>query len=34
MYGSKEVHATNNLDIYDAYKNLYLSEKEREEKLL
>ena len=32
--GSKEVHTTNNLDIYNAYKNLYLSEKEREEKLL
>ena len=34
MHGSKEVHTTNNLDIYNAYKNLYLSEKEREEKLL
>ena len=34
MYGSKDVHTTNNQDIYDAYKSLYLSEKEREEKLL
>ena len=34
MLGSKEIHTINNADIYDTYKDLYLSEKEREEKLL
>ena len=32
--GSKEIDVINNSFIYDAYKDLYLSEKEREEKLL
>ena len=30
----KDIDMINNSDIYDTYKNLYLSEKEREEKLL
>ena len=34
MLGSKEIDTINNSDIYDTYKDLYLSEKEREEKLL
>ena len=34
MLGSKDTDTINNLDIYDTYKDLYLSEKEREEKLL
>ena len=35
MIGSKKIDAINNADIYDIYKDLfYLSEKEREEKLL
>ena len=34
MLGSKDIDTINNLDIYDRYKDLYLSEKEREEKLL
>ena len=34
MLGSKDVDTINNLDIYDRYKDLYLSQKEREEKLL
>ena len=34
MIGSKEIDTINNSDIYDTYKNLYLSEKKREEKLL
>ena len=34
MFGSKEIHTINNANIYDTYKDLYLSEKEREEKLL
>ena len=34
MLGSKDIDTINNLDIYDTYKDLYLSEKEREEKLL
>ena len=34
ILGSKEIDTINNADIYDTYKNLYLSEKEREEKLL
>ena len=33
MLGSKETDKINNSDIYDTYKDLYLSEKEREEKL-
>ena len=32
--GSKEIDVINNSCIYDAYKDLYLSEKEREERLL
>ena len=34
MLGSTDTDTINNLDIYDTYKDLYLSEKEREEKLL
>ena len=34
MLGSKDIDTFNNSDIYDTYKDLYLSEKEREEKLL
>ena len=34
MLGSKDIDRINNSDIYDTYKDLYLSEKEREEKLL
>ena len=34
MLGSKDIDTINNSDIYETYKNLYLSEKEREEKLL
>ena len=34
MFGSKEIDPINNSDIYDTYKDLYLNEKEREEKLL
>ena len=34
MLGSKGIDTINNSDIYDTYKDLYLSEKEREEKLL
>ena len=34
MLGSKDIDAINNSDIYDTYKDLYLSKKEREEKLL
>ena len=34
MLGSKEIDTINNSDIYDTYNDLYLSEKEREEKLL
>ena len=34
MLGSKDTDTINNSYIYDAYKDLYLSEKEREEKLL
>ena len=34
MLGSKDIDTINNSDIYDMYKNLYLSEKERKEKLL
>ena len=34
MLGSTDIDTINNWDIYDTYKDLYLSEKEREEKLL
>ena len=34
MFGSKDIDTINNPDIYDTYKDLYLNEKEREEKLL
>ena len=34
MLGSTDIDMINNSDIYDTYKDLYLSEKEREEKLL
>ena len=34
MIGSRDVDTINNSDIYDTYKDLYLSEKEPEEKLL
>ena len=34
MLGSKDIDTINNSDIYDTYKDLYLSENEREEKLL
>ena len=34
MLGSKEIDTINNSDIYDTYKDLDLSEKEREKKLL
>ena len=34
MLGSKDIDTINNSDIYDTYKDLYLSEKEHEEKLL
>ena len=34
MLGSKEIDTINNSDIYDTSKDLYLSEKEREKKLL
>ena len=34
MLGSKDIDTINNLDVYDIYKDLYLSEKKREEKLL
>ena len=34
MLALKDIDTINNSDIYDTYKNLYLSEKEHEEKLL
>ena len=34
MLDSKDIDTTNNSDIYDTYKDFYLSEKKREEKLL
>ena len=34
MLGSKEIDTINNSEIYGTYKDFYLSEKEREEKLL
>ena len=33
MLGSKNIDSINNSNIYDTYKDLYLSKKEREEKL-
>ena len=33
MLESKDIDTINNLDTYDTYKDLYLNEKEREEKL-
>ena len=32
MFSSKDIETINNSDIYDTYKNLHLSEKEREER--
>ena len=34
MLSSKEIDTIKNSNIYDTYKDLYLSKKEREEKLL
>ena len=34
ILGSKEIDTINNCDIYDTYKDLHLSEKERKEKLI
>ena len=34
MLGSKDIDTINNSDVYDKYRDLYLSEKEPEEKLL
>ena len=34
MLGSTDIDTINNSDIHGTYKDLYLSEKEREEKLL
>ena len=34
MLSSKEINTINNSDVFDTYKDLYLSVKEREEKLL
>ena len=34
MLDSKSTDSINNSDIYDTYKELYLSEKEHEERLL
>ena len=34
ILGSKDIDTINNSDVYDTYKDLYLSQKEREEKLL
>ena len=34
MIGSKDIDTINNSDIYDTYKDVYLSEKQRKEKLL
>ena len=34
IHGSKDIDTINNSDIYGTYKDLYLSEKEREKKLL
>ena len=34
MIGSKDIDTISNLNVYDTYNDLYLSETEREEKLL
>ena len=34
MLGSKDIDTMNNSSIFDTYKDLYLSKKEREEKVL
>ena len=34
MFGSKNIDMVNNSDVYDTCKGLYMSDKEREEKLL
>ena len=34
MLGSKEIDTINNSDIYNTYKDLFLSNKKRDEKLL
>ena len=34
MLGSKDIDTINNSNVYDTYKDLYSSEKEREEKVL
>ena len=34
MLGLKDIDTINNSDVYDTYKDLYLSEKEREDKQL
>ena len=34
MFGSMDIDTINNSDIYDTYEDLYLSEKECEERLL
>ena len=34
IFGSKDIDTINNSETYSMYKNLYLSEKESEEKLL
>ena len=34
MLGSKDIDTINHSDIYDTYKDLFLSKKEREERLL
>ena len=34
MFGSKAIDTIKKSNIYDTYKDLYLSKKEREEKLL
>ena len=34
MLGSKDIDTINNSSIFDTYKDLYLSKKEREEKVL
>ena len=33
MLGSKDIGKISNLDVHDTFKDLYLSQKEREEKL-
>ena len=34
ILGSTEIYTINNSDVYDTYKDLYLSKKEHEERLL